>query len=110
MPVGVTQGDRRLLLLDERDNVLLAVTAIARGTAVRVGDATVTLATDLALGHKVARRAIEAGETILKYGAPIGVATSPIAAGAHVHVHNIASNYTATHTLDAAREAAGSGG
>jgi SAF domain len=28
---------------------------------------------------------------VVKYGNPIGTATSEIAAGAHVHVHNVAS-------------------
>jgi altronate dehydratase small subunit len=43
------------------------------------------------LGHKVARRALAAGHRILKYGAAIGEATQAIAAGAHVHVHNLRS-------------------
>ena len=30
------------------------------------------------LGHKVALRPIAAGETIIKYGVPIGIATIPI--------------------------------
>ncbi len=42
-------------------------------------------------GHKCARRAIGAGELILKYGQPIGRATAAIPAGAHVHVHNVES-------------------
>jgi hypothetical protein len=62
--------DLRLILLDPRDNVL------------------------------VARRAIAPGETVLKYGAPIGSATAPIAPGEHVHVHNVKSEYTPTYTLD----------
>jgi hypothetical protein len=105
----LTRGDQRLLLLDQRDNVLLATTTLGRGEVVRIGGETVTLGADLAIGHKVARRPIAAGEKILKYGAPIGTARSDIAAGAHVHVHNLASDYTATHTLDAARAAAGQG-
>lgn len=40
-------------------------------------------------GHKYARRAIGAGEAVIKYGFPIGVATQDIAAGAHVHSHNL---------------------
>ena len=46
------------------------------------------------MAHKIARSAIACGETILKYGMPIGVATAPIAAGEHVHIHNIRSAYT----------------
>ena len=43
-------------------------------------------------GHKYARRAIAAGEAVIKYGMPIGHATRDIAAGEHVHVHNLATN------------------
>ena len=40
-------------------------------------------------GQKYARRAIEAGERIIKYGYPIGRATCFIAEGEHVHSHNM---------------------
>lgn len=40
-------------------------------------------------GHKYARRAIAAGEEVIKYGFPIGIATQDIAAGEHVHSHNL---------------------
>jgi len=43
------------------------------------------------LGHKLALHAMPAGTAIRKYGESIGVATADIAAGAHVHVHNLAS-------------------
>jgi len=43
------------------------------------------------LGHKFALRVLSCGGTIRKYGECIGVATAEIAAGAHVHVHNLAS-------------------
>jgi hypothetical protein len=39
-------------------------------------------------GHKVALRPIAEGEAVVKYGVKIGVATQPIPAGGHVHVHN----------------------
>lgn len=39
-------------------------------------------------GHKVALRPIAAGAAVVKYGVAIGIATAPIAAGDHVHVHN----------------------
>ena len=34
---------------------------------------------------------IHAGEAVIKYGSPIGLATVEIPAGAHVHTHNLAS-------------------
>lgn len=42
-------------------------------------------------GHKVALRDIAAGEAVLKYGSPIGVATEAIAAGAWVRERNLRS-------------------
>jgi len=40
-------------------------------------------------GHKVAIRSIPAGGEVVKYGVAIGRATSAIAPGDHVHVHNV---------------------
>jgi len=77
-----------LFQIDPRDSV---------GTALRDLDAGedhagVTLAEPVARGHKVALRAIAAGEEVLKFGFPIGRATHDIAAGAHVHSHNVATD------------------
>lgn len=44
---------------------------------------------DIPMGHKIALCNIASGEKIIKYGFPIGIATSDIKAGEHVHVHNI---------------------
>ncbi len=54
-------------------------------------DETVTLTAldDIPIGHKLALGAIVNGATILKYGQDIGRAVADIAAGRHVHVHNI---------------------
>ena len=40
-------------------------------------------------GHKIARKAHAPGDPVVKFGQPIGVATMPIAPGAHVHTHNL---------------------
>lgn len=40
-------------------------------------------------GHKIAARAIKAGEPIMKYNVCIGFAASDIPAGAYVHSHNM---------------------
>ncbi|WP_323796384.1 UxaA family hydrolase [Nisaea sp.] len=91
--------DRRLLLLNEDDNVLVLRQGIAAGERFDIEPGHVKTDRSLNLGHKVARRAISEGEEILKYGAVIGVATMPIEAGGHVHVHNVRSNYTPTYSL-----------
>ena len=56
---------------------------------------------DTSVGHKVAARPIDAGDVILKYNCPIGIATQAIAAGAYVHTHNVKSGYLPTYTLPA---------
>lgn len=50
--------------------------------------------------HKVAIRALAQGETILRYGAPIGIATQPIAPGDWVHLHNLQSTWLPTYTRE----------
>lgn len=42
-------------------------------------------------GHKIATYPIKTGDPIIKYGEKIGVATTDIKKGEHVHVHNLDS-------------------
>jgi len=101
--------DPRLLLLDDRDNVLVTTARIRAGEAVAIAGSRVTMPADLPIGHKLARKAVAAGEKIVKYGAPIGTATAPIAVGELVHVQNLKSDYTPTYHLEDVRPAHGSG-
>jgi altronate dehydratase small subunit len=80
-----------VLVISERDNVATALEPINAGREVRAGTATVVAAEAIPRGHKLAVRAIRAGESVVKYGSPIGIASADIAAGAHVHTHNVAS-------------------
>lgn len=91
--------DPRLIRLAADDNVLMLATGIEAGASVEIVGVAVTLATPLSLGHKIAARPIAAGETILKYNFPIGIATADIPTGAHVHVHNVRSDYTPSYTI-----------
>lgn len=93
------ETDPRLLLLAPGDSVFVLRGAIEAGETIAVQGAPVTLPARLGLGHKIARRAHARGEAVVKYGAPIGRASAAIAAGDHVHLHNLQSDYTATHYL-----------
>ncbi len=86
--------------------MLVVGRAIAAGEVIRVEGAEVTIPQHLGLGHKIARAAHTPGQQVVKYGAPIGRATQAIAAGDHVHLHNLRSDYTPTHGLTAAGETA----
>jgi hypothetical protein len=105
MPVTgplAADSDPRLILLSPRDNVMVVGRAIAAGEVVRVSGTDVNVPRDLPLGHKIACLPIEVGDKVMKYGAPIGSATRRIDVGEHVHIHNLKSDYTKTHVIDAA--------
>ena len=75
-----------------KDAVAVATQDAAKGTKVTVGGTEVVLRQDIPFGHKVALRAIAAGEDVVKYGAVIGHATQPIQPGDWVHMHNMDTN------------------
>ena len=69
---GITAGtDMSAWIMD--DNELIRVKALQ----------------DIPIGHKVALRDMNPGDTIYKYGVDIGKVVAPIKAGEHTHVHNI---------------------
>jgi len=86
-------ADARAIVVDPRDSVATALADLAAGEVltVRVGDkdCRLTLRAPIAFGHKVALMPIQPGEPVRKYGEVIGRATQAIAAGEHVHGHNL---------------------
>src|SRR5690606_27251365 len=76
-----------VVILNALDSVAVARRALACGS--RVESLDLEPLDDIPAGHKIARRAIAAGESVLKYGQVIGIASQDIAAGAHVHTHNV---------------------
>ncbi|MBE6561505.1 MAG: altronate dehydratase [Ruminococcaceae bacterium] len=82
----------KIIRIHPGDCVAVAVTSIAAGEELTVGDSAVTALEVIPAGHKIALRPIAAGENIIKYGFPIGHAKTDIAAGAHVHTQNVRSN------------------
>ncbi|MEI9892613.1 MAG: UxaA family hydrolase [Chthoniobacter sp.] len=88
--------DPRLLRLHPADNVLTVIATLEPGARIHIGEAEIEVPVRLPLGHKVAARAIAAGEKIVKYGAPIGSASCAIAVGEHAHTHNVQSDYLPT--------------
>ncbi len=85
------------LIHGETDDVGVAVRDLKAGeivTGVTQKDrqeVTLTLRQDVPLGHKLALRDKQSGDTIVKYHEVIGRAVTAIQKGDHVHVHNIKS-------------------
>lgn len=75
-----------LIKLDPSDTVAIARTRLAPGTVVDG----LTIASPVPEGHKVALSDIREGAVVRKYAQIIGRASENIAAGTHVHTHNLA--------------------
>jgi altronate dehydratase len=80
-----------VLVISARDNVATALETLEPGREIHAGEFSLTAIEPIPRGHKIALRAIAAGEAVIKYGSSIGNASTDIAAGAHVHIHNVAS-------------------
>ena len=91
---------RKLLRIHGDDNVLIVVSPVCPGDRDLVDGHELVFTQEIAIGHKVAARDIKAGEKVYKCGVPIGSAKQRIPAGAHMHLHNLKSDYIATYTLD----------
>jgi altronate hydrolase len=86
------EPDARLLLVHPSDTVATATGPLPAGHAADLQGRRVVLGQDVPQGHKVALADHREGDAVVKYGFPIGRATQPIAAGSHVHSHNLATN------------------
>lgn len=76
----------RALRLHPADDVAVLIDPAAPGDTILA----VTARDAVPAGHKIALRALAAGDAVRKYGQPIGLARHAIAAGEHVHEHNLA--------------------
>lgn len=84
---------KKALRLHPQDNCVVALADVSRGETVVYEGGELVAASDVAIAHKLAIGAIGVGDKVYKYGASIGSASAPIAAGEHIHTHNLASDY-----------------
>jgi altronate dehydratase small subunit len=84
-----------VIVINEKDNVATALEELAAGATVSVRVEgrmeQIRVLSRIPRGHKFALRRIGQGGAVIKYGETIGVSTAQIAAGEHVHVHNVVS-------------------
>lgn len=81
---------------DENDSVgVVVVEGVKTGDSM-VGwimdqdqEVTFEAASDIPIGHKLAIKALNNGDTVIKYGVDIGKTVANIGVGEHAHVHNI---------------------
>ncbi len=77
-----------VIRLHPADDVVIARAQLVGGT--QLVDERVTISGLIPPGHKVATRAIAAGEPVRRYNQIIGFASRDIAPGEHVHLNNLA--------------------
>lgn len=75
-----------VIRLHHADNVVVARVPLGIGTA--IPSEGITARSQVPAGHKIAARALVAGEPILKYNVCIGFAATDIPAGTYLHSHN----------------------
>lgn len=87
-----------VIRIHPNDDVVIARQQLLGGT--RIETEGITVSGLIPPGHKIAVRAIAAGEPVRRYNQIIGTATQTIAPGQHVHTHNLAfSRFDRGHTV-----------
>lgn len=87
---------RKIIHLQQKDNVATAVKDIKAGETISYRDSegkelSVQVREDITLGFKIALTDIAEHQSVMKYGEIIGVATCPISKGSMVHLNNLQS-------------------
>ena len=87
--VNLPTASNYAIRLHPRDNVAIARVPVPAGAELRIDGVAVVARDAIPAGHKLALREIAAGEMVERYGQAIGRARETIAAGMHVHTHNL---------------------
>lgn len=80
--------ERLCVRIGEQDNVLVALQDIRPGEYQLNGRSFIVQEL-IPVGFKVATETIRAGQKVIKYNNPIGVAAGDILSGTLVHIHNL---------------------
>ena len=79
----------RVLRLDRRDDVLIALTDLRVGDEIHFGNENYKLVTDVPAKHKFALRDFAIGDRVTMYGVTVGKAMQPIRSGEAVTTRNL---------------------
>ena len=85
--------------LSPPDNVAVALRTLKAGETLTLDGATLVIRRNIAVGNKLAARAIATAALIVKYGCPIGTATAAIGPGEHLQAGYVEPGYLPTFNL-----------
>lgn len=80
---------KELIKINPKDNVVIALRDFKEGETITIDGKEIKLLNDIARGHKIALADMPEGTDIIKYGYPIGISTTEIKTGEHIHVQNV---------------------
>ena len=82
----------KMIRINEKDNVAVALAPIGEGESFSFGDVSVTALEPVPQGHKITLTDLGEGENVIKYGFPIGHTTQAVKKGSWIHTHNMRTN------------------
>ena len=80
---------KKAIRIEPEDNVAVVAQDTSAGETLDCAGASLVAKGAVPLGHKIALSRNPRGEKIVKYAVTIGLASSDIAPGEHVHSHNV---------------------
>jgi len=86
----------KLLFLNENDNIAVCLEDLTIGAKISQAGFDLEVKNQIPRGHKIAIKPIKKNEGVIKYGERMGQATTDIAVGEHVHVHNVLGDRLST--------------
>src|SRR5260370_25735612 len=87
----------KVVKLDSKDNVLIALTDLRRGQQIQCDSETYTLEGDVSAKHKFAAEDLPIGARVRRYGVIVGKAVEPIRRGGLLTTRNIHHQAAALH-------------
>jgi altronate hydrolase len=89
LPEKSASGNRIVLRVDRRDNVLVALRDLAAGADISLDGELYRLVTDVPAKHKFATEDLKAGDHVIMYGVIVGTAVDPIRRGERITTQNL---------------------
>lgn len=89
---------KSFIKIHPRDNVIVALKELKKGVIIELDKKNIEIIDNIGRGHKIAIENIKEGQSIIKYGYPIGRAAQTIKIGEHVHTHNVKTTLSNTLT------------
>ncbi len=88
--------EQTFLKINPADSVVVCLQPMKKGEQIDIDGRVIVLNQDTPAGHKVLIKDVTAGENIIKYGYPIGHATTELKAGDWVNENNLKTNLEGT--------------